>query len=203
MFKTRSFWTIVALSAVATVATAQSRVIRTHTGGAGDAGGKIQRVIGDAGMPVCFGDGTGSKCPFHNFGSPGHGCDNSMGQGGALLMAQGIPSVSKDSMTLSVGDLPLGTTVIFMQAPRLADRPSVFGDGLMCLGGPVLQLAMKRASGGASMFPDSRDASLSRTGKIPSAGGTVIYQVLYRDSYPYTGRGQFNLSNAWLTPWAP
>jgi hypothetical protein len=195
--------TVVALVAVGTVAMAQTHVIRIHRGGAVDAGGKIQQVVGDAGMPVCFGDGSGAKCPALNFGLPGHGCDNSLGNGGALLMGQGFPSVSKDSMVLDVGGLPLGTTVLFLQCPRLANPPSVFGDGLMCLGGPVLQLAMKRAGRGISSFPESGDVSLSQAGKIPSAGGTVIYQVLYRDSYPFTGRGQFNLSNAWLTPWAP
>src|SRR6185295_8472307 len=108
-----------------------------------------------------------------NPGAPGHGCDNSLGTGGAVLMAQGMPSLSKDSMVLSVADLPPGTTAVFLQGRRLSNPSYPFGDGLMCLGSPAIQLAMKRTIGGASMFPESGDRSLSEAGKIPYLGRSV------------------------------
>jgi hypothetical protein len=202
MFKTRSFWTLAALVAVTTVAAAQTHV----RGNRGDVGGKVVGVVGESGLPVCFGDGSWGRCPVNNPGAPGHGCNNSLGTGGAVLSAQGIPSLAKDTMMLSVAELPAGTTAVFMQGRNLSNPSYPFGDGLMCLGGQVLQLGMKRTAGGVSVFPDFGDQSLSQAGKIPYFGRTVVYQVLYRDVGFVTGTGRFdtfNLSNAWFTSWIP
>ena len=202
MFKIKSLWTLTALAALTTVATAQTKV----GGNLGDVSGKVVGVVGDAGLPVCFGDGSWGRCPVNNPGAPGHGCDNSLGTGGAVLMASGMPSLAKDSMVLSVADLPPGTTAVFLQGRRLSNPSYPFGDGLMCIGGPAIQLAMKRTAGGVSMFPDSGDQSLSQAGKVPYMGRSVIYQVLYRDVGPASGTAKFNnfnLSNAWFTSWIP
>ena len=201
MFKMKSILTLAALLVIAAVATAQHQV-----GARRDISGKGVGVVGDAGLPLCFGDGSWGRCPVNNPGAPGHGCDNSLGTGGAVLMAKGMPSLAKDSMVLSVADLPSGTTALFLQARNLSNPAYPFGDGLMCLGGPVLQLAMKRTIGGLSMFPESGDQSLSQAGKIPYWGRSVIYQVLYRDAGLATDAGRFNsfnLSNAWMTSWNP
>jgi hypothetical protein len=202
MFKMKSLWVIAVLVCAATVAMAQSHH-QGQRGGAGNAGGKITPTTGDAGMAVCFGDGTGTKCPVNNPGRPGHGCDNSTGMGGALLRATGFPCVSEDSVLLSVRGLPLGTTVIYMQAAKLALKPYVFGDGLMCMGSPDTHLANKNSIDSTSRYPEFGEPTPSQSGKIPTAGATVYYQVLYRDRYLGSVHSNFNLSNAWCTTWMP
>ena len=222
MLTTRKLWTVAALVAVTGLAAAQ---VRTHVhrtgnrdpvggfdrksgpihpgGGAGDAGGKIDPTLGDAGQPMCFGDGSGLQCPTGNNGLPGHGCENSWGAGGALLSAEGTPRISQDSVVLNVGGLPLGTTVVFHQGTQLLMRPHVFGDGIMCLGGDIRHLAAQRPNDWYARFPGPGDQLLSRAGNLPRLGATVYYQVLYRAEQVFGTRGHFNSSNAWQTVWIP
>jgi len=171
-------------------------------GGKVDAGGKIQPTDGQAGMPMCFGDGTGMKCPAANVGMPGHGCENSEGMGGGLLEAIGNPKVSKDSMHLKVSGLPSHSTTLFLQG-QILKQGVYFGDGILCLQGAGVSLAVKRAAYGISTYPEYGELPLCDAGKIPPFGGTVYYQVLYRDEHPFGGKEHFNLSNAWMTVWAP
>jgi hypothetical protein len=202
MFKMKLLWAIVVLVGATTVAMAQSHT-QGRRAGAGDAGGKITPTIGDAGMAVCFGDGTSTKCPLNNPGRPGHGCDNSAGMGGALFRVSGLPRVAEDSIVLSIRGLPFGTTAIYMQASNLALKPHVFGNGLMCVGGPITHLAIKSSTNSTSRYPEFGEPSPSQSGKIPATGATVYYQVLYRDRYLGTVHSNFNLSNAWCTVWMP
>jgi hypothetical protein len=202
MLKMKSLWAIAALVCATTVAMAQTHH-QGQRGGAGDAGGKITPTTGDAGVAMCFGDGTSTACPLHNPGRLGHGCDNSAGLGGALLRVNGFPCVTDDSLVLSVRGLPSGTTVIYMQAAKLALKPQVFGNGLMCLGGADTHLAIKSSMNSTSRYPELGEPTPSQSGKIPAAGATVYYQVLYRDQYLGGVHSNFNLSNAWGTTWMP
>jgi hypothetical protein len=203
MFKMKWSWSVLALVAAATVATAQTHEQRLHNGGVGDAGGKIGPALGDAGRAICFGDGTEVACPARNNGLPGHGCENSLGRGGALLAARGFAKISEDTVILTVDALPRGTTVLYMQGGKAPYMPYVYGDGIMCLGGSVNRLAVKRPSDWSSTFPERGDPTLSHAGNLPRLGATVYYQAMYRDEHPFALRDHLNLSNAWSTTWVP
>jgi len=172
------------------------------TGGKVDGGGKVLPKDGLAGKPLCFGDGTGGKCPHGHFGLPGRGCDNSELSGGALLAGEGIPKLSKDSMKLRVDGMTQRTTAIFMQG-RAAMKGVAFGDGLLCLQGTTWSLGVKRGSFGMAEFPQYGEKELCDVGKVPAAGATVYYQVLYRDETSFDHKNHFNLTNAWETVWVP
>jgi hypothetical protein len=198
MFKMKVLWTGAALAALTVIVTAQTQV-----GGHKDAGNKIVPIVGDAGLPMCFGDGTGAKCPVSNPGLLGHGCDNYMATGGAVLEARGFPKISNDTMVLAAGNLPLGTTAIYMQGGKLAAPPYGVGYGLMCLSAPLTTLTVKRVVDSTSRFPEVGEPALSNAGKLPLPGGTVYYQILYRDVHPISGYESINSTNAWLTVWVP
>jgi len=170
-------------------------VAQTQDGGTGT-------KAGAPGQPMCFGDGSGVQCPARNNGLPGHGCDNSWGQGGALLSAHGFASISGDSVELRVSGLPLDTTVVYLQAGKVM-TPRPFHDGLMCLGGSLVQLGVQRPTDSMTIFPARGDRNLSELGRLPGVGGTVYYQVLYRDEGAFATRGHLNLSNGWMTVWTP
>jgi hypothetical protein len=203
MFETRRWVTVLMIAGAAAVATAQNHVGGTAPGGMGDAGGKIEPTVGDGGQAFCFGDGSGVVCPARNDGSRGRGCENSWGMGGALLAAHGLARISQDSVVLNVDGLPPATTVLFMEAGKPVYQPYPYGDGLMCLGGSVVHLAVRRTVGWSARFPEPGDPSLSSAGRLPRLGATVYYQVLYRDEQPFATRVHLNLSNGWCTTWVP
>lgn len=187
MLSTKRCLTVLTLAALATVP-AQAQT--THP---------------TAGYPVCFGDGTGTPCPNNNPGKWGHGCENSVRNGGGLLWADGMGSVSRDTITLRVESLPRDSTVLFMQATgcRNNEMGFPFGNGLMCMGGSVRNLGAFRTSDGTAEFPRLGGPSLSKAGSISPTGGERYYQVLYRDSNGPLASSQynFNLTNAWSITW--
>ncbi len=167
-----------------------------------DGSGKIQPNDGLAGTAMCFGDGTGAKCPDNNYGPPGRGCMNSALTGG-LLAGNGVPKVSKDSLHFEVSGLPDDSTAIFLQARNLQTGVA-FGQGLLCIRGAVSTIAVKRTAYGATSYPQYLDEPICDKGKVPSFGATVYYQVLYRDEEAsHNEKNHFNLSNAWMTVWTP
>jgi hypothetical protein len=173
-------------------------------GGAADGGGKIQPKEGQAGFAICFGDGTDGKCPNGHVGLKGHGCDNSVLTGGALLEATGAAKVSKDTMHFQVTGMVPETTAIFFQGPVLSKVGTPFGDGLLCLYGPVTKIATKSTIYGAVEYPQYGDEPICDKGQIPPFGATRYYQVMYRDEGSAHGeKNHFNLSNAWMTVWVP
>jgi hypothetical protein len=73
-----------------------------------------------------------------------------------------------------------------------------FGDGLRCVGGTMVRLATKAASGGSATFPGAGDPALSVRGLTPAGSGTLAwYQVHYRNVASYCTSAAFNLSNGW------
>lgn len=163
----------------------------------------------DIGYPICFGDDTGQPCPFKNPGMKGRGCENSLGLGGGLFWADGVPRVSQDTVKLRVDFLPNATTIFFLQGSgcRNKELGFPFGDGLMCMGGSVIRLGVVSTKQGRAEFPalfgPSCSASVSGAGMIPPSGGERYYQALYRDKLPIGKKAGFNLTNAWSMTWAP
>ncbi|MFN0007752.1 MAG: TolB family protein [Planctomycetota bacterium] len=163
----------------------------------------------------CFGDGTAAHCPCGNIGASGHGCENSAGTGGALLSASGFAKLSLDTVELEAMDLaapreatPTGAVVFFQgRAPLSA---SVFGDGLLCVGG-LTRLYSVHVSGDGAVAPGPGDPSItarSTARGVPiTLGSTRAYQMLYRDPSasfcPAPSGGTINTSNGVAIAWGP
>ena len=152
---------------------------------------------------ICFGDGTGEQCPCGNFGGPGEGCKNSTGFG-AILSGTGTPSVSADTLVLSITQGKPSQPVLFFQGINFINGGlgTTFGDGLRCCGGSVIRLQVRfmDAAGAADTT-----ATLSVAGAV-SAGSTYCNQAWYRD--PSAAGGSpcstfFNTSSALGVTWAP
>jgi Tol biopolymer transport system component len=160
--------------------------------------------------PFCSGDGTVGACPCGNSGSSGHGCQNSVGTGGAVLTGTGIPSLAADTVQLtSSGELSSSTSIL-LQGPT-AISPAVYGDGLRCAGGSLKRLFMHSAVGGSLTVPQSADLSISARsaalGAPIPAGAARFYQMYYRDPSatfcPNPPGNTYNMSNAVAIQWGP
>jgi hypothetical protein len=171
-------------------------------------GGEIRgtNVLAPAlGTPMCFGDGTGGACPCGNSGAAGHGCENSASTGGALLEASG--HVSPDNVVLIATGERASALTIFLQGDTLI-APTVFGDGLRCIGG-LKRLNNKNATGGAVAYPEAGDLSITvraaALNQPNNPGDTRWYQTYYRDPVagfcPDPPGSTFNSSNAVQITW--
>jgi len=156
----------------------------------------------------CLGDGSQPSvaCPCANPGSPGRGCENSAGTGGALLAVRG--SVDPDRIVLgTTGELPSALSV-FMQGSAASYFAFLYGDGVRCIGGVLQRIGAKDAVGGAASYPGPGDPSIrARSAALgdPIAPGSFrYYQVYYRDPDPNFcswSRSTFNASNAVMVRW--
>ena len=149
---------------------------------------------GIVGTAYCFGDGTGPVCPCGNNSSEESGCVNSSGLG-AILSADGDATVGADSLVLRIEQAPAATPGLFFSAPNPSGG-SLFGDGELCVSGPILrlQVAFTDAAGSAAST-----ASLSTIEGL--AGGELRhYQYWYRDVAGPCSQG-FNTSNGLAIQW--
>lgn len=140
------------------------------------------------GGTVCFGLG----CPCGNDG-PQEGCLNSTGQG-ATLLALGTTGVAADNLVLFAGQLPPGRVAVLFAGPGLLAGGSSqpFGDGLLCLSGPLWRLGaiQTSATGSGSWGP----GLISGAGWV-SPGDTRGLQVGYRDPQGSSCGTGFNVSH--------
>lgn len=159
-------------------------------------------------VSACFGDGTAGACPCGNSGAPGHGCQNSAGTGGAQLSGAGQPSLSADTVVLTVtGELPTAFSICLQGDVEVG--PALFGDGLRCAGGHAKRMYVRSASGGSFSVPGAGDPSLSaRSAALgnPILPGTIrMYQTYYRDPSsafcPDPPGGTFNASSGVRVRW--
>jgi hypothetical protein len=160
------------------------------------------------GLALCFGDGTQAlACPCANSGLTGHGCDNSIASGGAVLSASGLTSA--DNVVLSAsGELPSSLSV-FLQGNQFLSAPLSFGDGLRCAGGVLKRLYIKNASGGAVSAPAAGELSVSAQsallGDAIAPGTSRWYQVYYRDPSlafcPNPPGNSWNVSSGLAVSW--
>ena len=156
---------------------------------------------------LCFGDGTSGACPCGNNGSPGRGCQTSIGSGGALLAISGTTTPDTVLMTSS-GERPTSIS-IFIQGPSSFGTPVFFGDGLRCVSGTLKRLYTKSAVGGVVSAPVGAEPSITTRsaalGDPLGPGSTRHYQVYFRDGDPAfcpapTG-STFNISNGKTIVW--
>ena len=157
------------------------------------------------GTAYCFGDGSGETCPCSNFGAPGRGCANSIGQSAKLVA---VGTTSPDTVVLSVtGTLPVAFSVFIQGTANVG--PFLYGDGLRCVGGTLKRLYDKNASGGNVSAPQGAELSITARSAqlgdpIPS-GATRYYIVSYRDPNPgfcpAPPGGTFNSTNSVSIVW--
>jgi hypothetical protein len=162
----------------------------------------------DVGATICAGDGTlPTACPCANTGAAGHGCANSANPEGALLGATGWtgadPDTGTDSVTLHGSGMPATSTAIYLKGDGLDPAGAPFGDGVLCVSGSLIRLRTKINVGGASMFPEPGDPSLSVRGATPPGSGLVArYQVYYRNAAAaFCPPATFNVSNGVELEW--
>jgi hypothetical protein len=155
--------------------------------------------------PYCFGDGTGAACPCLNTGAIGNGCANFLNPNGANLTATGFPSLSADTMLLTLTGATTSTTARFFQATLPWNYPNglPIWDGLRCINGTVIILKNAAASGGSAVYPASGDLPISIKGQIFAVGTTRYYQCRYSDTNTFCTPASFNMTNAVSTVWLP
>lgn len=101
------------------------------------------------GDTYCYGDEPASPCACAQAGDPGpfSGCMNSTG-GGAALMAMGNTSVSSPELILQLIQIHGSSPSLIMQGTQSVNGGFgvPFGDGLCCIGGPVVRLPLTFSS---------------------------------------------------------
>lgn len=151
----------------------------------------------------CFGDGSGTACPCGNSSAPGSrtGCASSILSGGALRDA-GIASLAHDSLSLLGSGMP-HTTELFLQGTSSVNGGAgvVNGDGLLCVGGSLVRLAVRSRTNGSSSYPAQGEPPVSTAGAVV-APGTRTYQIVYRDPASSCG-STFNATNGLRITWTP
>jgi hypothetical protein len=140
----------------------------------------------DAGQAssFCFGDGTGAACPCANNGFIGHGCENSSGTGGGLLIASGVASLASDTLLFTTqNEKPTALSTVMQGSGQIA--PTAFGQGLRCAGGTLKRLYTHTSTSGSITAPSGGDLSVharsAALGDTLVAGSVRYYYVYYRD----------------------
>lgn len=151
-------------------------------------------------FPFCFGDGSGAACPCTP-GPVGGGCANSSGNGAHLSTPNGSVSVAADDLTLSCTGMMFGSFAIFCQGTTQVNgglgTTSSFSDGLDCVGGSKVRLALVLGLNGSA----SVGQIASRGAATP--GSTLYYQAIYRNAASYCTPAKLNTSNGVGILWSP
>ena len=175
------------------------------TGSPGNVVTSVNVPAGSTNFAYCFGDGTGTACPCANNSVVGNnaGCLNSLASAGKLVVS-GVASLSGDTVSLAGTGMPSGSALYFQGTTQLAGGlGNAFGDGLRCVGGTTVRLAIKTNSGaGSSSFPVGADPLVSVKGGV-AAGDVRYYSIWYRDSASFCTANTYNLTNGWALSWAP
>ena len=156
----------------------------------------------------CAGDGSfadhTTPCPCGNNGASGNGCGHSFGVQGANLSATGAPSL--DDVVLHAQFEPANSFTLMMQHANTAD--TVFHDGVLCAGNPLVRLRGRSAAGGEAFFPNSLfavDATTTlsqRGGVFPGQGVRRYYAAWYRNaSTTFCPPATANVTNGWRIDW--
>jgi len=157
------------------------------------------------------GVGNTIPCPCGNPpAGPGQGCDNSAATGGAVLKAQGNPSLAADTLVFTTtGEKPTATSIV-LQGDNVSATGVPFGQGVRCVAGALKRLYTKTASAGSIAAPDVTDprvaARSAALGDNIPAGGVRNYMVYYRDPTVLGGcasSATFNGTQAIAITWGP
>jgi hypothetical protein len=144
------------------------------------------------------GDGALATCPCANPGAPDTGCDIQQGTGGVGLDLLSQETTPQNRVTWSGTGFPTTSTPasVVIRANELdPGAPVVFGDGLRCIGTPVVRLGAAFAVGGTATFTHGHGSM--------AGAGTFYYQLWFRNSpVMYCDpTAAFNLSNGRMLTW--
>jgi hypothetical protein len=80
-----------------------------------------------------------------------------------------------------------------------------FGDGLRCMAGPTMRIALVHTVPGipGRQYPQTGEACISVRGSVPPSGGYRAYQVWYRSAQAFCTPATFNMSSAVGVNWLP
>ncbi|MBI5361679.1 MAG: hypothetical protein HZA53_00780 [Planctomycetes bacterium] len=166
---------------------------------------RVARVGGCELTRFCAGDGlelaVSTACPCLNFGAPGHGCASNVNPNGAELAATG--RLRPDAVVLLASGMPPTAGAIFLAGDASTPSGIVFGDGVRCVDGALVRLALRVSAGGAAQFPGPGDPSLSvRSGVVSGSGVTRSYQTYYRSTAAtFCPPATFNVTNGVRIRW--
>jgi len=142
-------------------------------------------------------DGSLASCPCSNPGLPHSGCDIQQSTGGVSLSIAAQETSPANRATFAATGFPATSTptAIVIRAPGLDGAgPVAFGDGLRCVGAPVVRLGAAFAQGGFSTHTFGH-------GTGPGAG-TFYYQLWFRNTPAmFCTADAFNLSNGRSLDW--
>ncbi len=161
------------------------------------------------GQPFCFGrtaDGNPCPCNNDNDGSqPQGGCRHDASPAGARLDADGVASVSADTLVLRGSRGPISNATLFFQGTLDLDGAGAFlGDGVLCTGGLArLVVRMTDASGAADSSPLVISTLSSAAGHVIQPGETLHYQWWIRDPNGSPCSQESNTSNGYSITWIP
>ena len=165
-------------------------------------GGSIS--IGDVvlGVPLAApfcdaSDGSLASCPCGNAGDPDTGCDIQQGTGGVKLDVVAQQTAPSNSVMMSATGFPPASSpaAIVIRASSLdPGTPVPFGDGLRCIGTPLVRLGASFASGGASTHSFGHGTM--------AGSGDFYYQLWFRNTPAmFCTPDAFNLSNGRIVTW--
>ena len=141
-------------------------------------------------------DGALASCPCGNTGSAGTGCDIQQGTGGVSMTTILQQTGAENRVTAQGEGFPPASTpaAIVLRATSLEATPVVFGDGLRCVGVPVVRLAATFASGGVSTHTFGHGTMVG--------AGDFYYQLWFRNSPAmFCTPNAFNMSNGRVLSW--
>ena len=142
-------------------------------------------------------DGALASCPCANPGDPASGCDIQQGTGGVLLCVVAQETGASNGATFEGSGFPAGSSpaAIVIRSPSLDPAsPVVFGDGLRCIGVPLVRLAAEFASGGVSVHSFGHGTM--------AGSGSFYYQLWFRNTPAmFCTPSAFNLSNGRALVW--
>jgi len=149
---------------------------------------------------ICSGDGSAGTCPCGNTGAPYRGCANSATNGAGIAVG-GSFTTGDDTGLIRGIEMPTTTTALLFQGSSSSTNGTVFGDGLRCVGGTVIRIGTKVASGGIVDYPEAGDVPISVKGLVPQDGGWRTYQYWYRNGADFCTPATFNMSSAIRVLW--
>jgi hypothetical protein len=142
-------------------------------------------------------DGSLASCPCGNAGNPDTGCDIQQGTGGVGLGLVAQQTTPQNRVTWQGSGFPAGSTptAIVIRAPALdGAAPVLFGDGLRCIGTPLVRLGAAFAVGGTSTHTHGHGAG--------AGSGDAHYQLWFRNTPAmFCTPDAFNLSNGRTLTW--
>jgi hypothetical protein len=141
-------------------------------------------------------DGSLASCPCGNAGDPDTGCDIQQGTGGVRIDVVTQDYLPLNRATLVGSGFPtMGTpSAVLLRGSTLEPTPVVLGDGIRCVGVPVVRIGVGTSIGGTSEHTFGHG--------IGAGNGTFYYQLWLRNQPTmFCTPEAFNVSNGRALTW--